>query len=284
MRRARRRGQGEPLPSARRQHPHLPPHDRAHGRGHRLDPRRARGARRRRRHARRLHERQRRRALQRQLAAGRRQDGSHRGRHPRALDRALAGADRGRRRQRAALHDDGLERDDARCRRRRRRSRFPLDGVSLLRPRRAGAHVRAAAALAHEPPRPARVAARPWKYLRVDGHDYLFELDADERERANRSPREPARLAALRAEWEAWNATMPPIPDDATVSLGYGARTCRSADERWRRSAWGDGGGKSSPTPGMQGCGDAADPHDLERFVAAQAPVWAKVRAELAAV
>ena len=27
----------------------------------------------------------------------------------------------------------------------------------------------------------------------------------------------------------------------------------------------------------------AADPHDLERFVAAQAPVWAQVRAELAA-
>ena len=27
---------------------------------------------------------------------------------------------------------------------------------------------------------------------------------------------------------------------------------------------------------------DAADPHDLERFVAAQAPVWAQVRAELA--
>ena len=63
-----------------------------------------------------------------------------------------------------------------------------------------------------------------WKYLRVDGHDYLFDLDADERERANRGAREPERLAALRADWEAWNATMPPIPADATVSLGYGAK------------------------------------------------------------
>jgi arylsulfatase A-like enzyme len=63
-----------------------------------------------------------------------------------------------------------------------------------------------------------------WKYLRVDGHDYLFDLDADERERASRGPREPARLAAMRADWEAWNATMPPIPADATVSLGYGAK------------------------------------------------------------
>ena len=89
---------------------------------------------------------------------------------------------------------------------------------------RSGAGVRAPALLAHEPPRPARAGPRPWKYLRVDGHDYLFDLDADERERANRAAREPARLPAMRADWEAWNATMPPIPADATVSLGYGAK------------------------------------------------------------
>jgi len=63
-----------------------------------------------------------------------------------------------------------------------------------------------------------------WKYLRVDGHDYLFNLAADERERANLATREPQRLADLREQWEAWNATMPPIPPDATVSLGYGAK------------------------------------------------------------
>jgi arylsulfatase A-like enzyme len=61
-----------------------------------------------------------------------------------------------------------------------------------------------------------------WKYLRVDGHDYLFDIDADERERANHAARDPARLAAMREAWEAWNATMPAIPGDATVSLGYG--------------------------------------------------------------
>jgi arylsulfatase A-like enzyme len=62
-----------------------------------------------------------------------------------------------------------------------------------------------------------------WKYLRVDGYEYLFDIDADERERANRAALEPARLAAMRAAYEAWEATMPPIPGDATVSLGYGA-------------------------------------------------------------
>ena len=60
-----------------------------------------------------------------------------------------------------------------------------------------------------------------WKYLRVDGNDYLFNIAADERERANRAAREPQRLAAMRDAWEHWNATMPPIPADATVSLGY---------------------------------------------------------------
>ncbi len=63
-----------------------------------------------------------------------------------------------------------------------------------------------------------------WKYLQVDGHEYLFNLAADERERANLGPHEPERLAQMRAEWQAWEATMPPIPSDATVSLGYGAR------------------------------------------------------------
>ena len=61
-----------------------------------------------------------------------------------------------------------------------------------------------------------------WKYLRVDGHDYLFDLSRDERERANRAKREPDRLAAMRMQWEAWDATVPVIPEDATVSLGYG--------------------------------------------------------------
>jgi arylsulfatase A-like enzyme len=61
-----------------------------------------------------------------------------------------------------------------------------------------------------------------WKYLRVDGHEYLFDLARDERERANLGPREPARLAELRARWESWAATMPGIPPDAAASLVFG--------------------------------------------------------------
>jgi len=63
-----------------------------------------------------------------------------------------------------------------------------------------------------------------WKYLRVDGNDYLFNIDADERERANLAAHEPQRLQALRAGWEQWNDSVPPIPADATVSLGYSTK------------------------------------------------------------
>ena len=28
----------------------------------------------------------------------------------------------------------------------------------------------------------------------------------------------------MRDAWQAWNDTMPPIPDDATVSLGYSVK------------------------------------------------------------
>jgi arylsulfatase A-like enzyme len=102
---------------------------------------------------------------------------------------------------------------------------YPLDGLSLLPVLQAAGR---------EFPRPlywrmnhrGQRALRDgdWKYLRVNGHDYLFNIPADERERANLAAREPARLAAMRAAWEAWNDTMPAIPADATVSLGYSAK------------------------------------------------------------
>jgi hypothetical protein len=63
-----------------------------------------------------------------------------------------------------------------------------------------------------------------WKYLRVDGNDYLFNIPADARERANLGGRQPAQLQALRERWESWNASMPAIPEDATISLGYSVK------------------------------------------------------------
>ena len=101
-------------------------------------------------------------------------------------------------------------------------TRYPLDGVSLL------------SILEH----PSNTFPRPmywrmkhrgqramregdWKYLRVDENDYLFNILSDARERANLAHLHPEKLKHMREAWETWEATMPPIPVDATVSLGY---------------------------------------------------------------
>ena len=61
-----------------------------------------------------------------------------------------------------------------------------------------------------------------YKYLKIDEHEYLFDVTQDERERANLALLQPERLAAMRTAWERWNDSVPPIPQDALVSLGYG--------------------------------------------------------------
>ena len=63
-----------------------------------------------------------------------------------------------------------------------------------------------------------------WKYLRVDDYEYLFNLRRDARERANLAHKHPELLERLRADWLAWEATVPAIPEDAAVSLGYSAK------------------------------------------------------------
>ena len=99
---------------------------------------------------------------------------------------------------------------------------YPLDGVSLLPVLRDAAHAFERPLyfrMNHRDQRALRVG--DWKYLKVDDNEYLFNIPQDERERANRAKAEPARLDALRADWLAWNAGMPPIPQDASISLGY---------------------------------------------------------------
>jgi len=101
----------------------------------------------------------------------------------------------------------------------------PLDGVSLAAVLREPARAFERAMFWRMNHRGQRAMRQgPWKYLRVDGNDYLFNISADARERANLATRDPDRLAAMRQSWEVWNASMPPIPEDATISLGYSAK------------------------------------------------------------
>jgi arylsulfatase A-like enzyme len=58
-----------------------------------------------------------------------------------------------------------------------------------------------------------------WKYLSTEDGEFLYDLAADARERANRAGREPARLAAMRARYTEWEKTVPGVPEGAKASL-----------------------------------------------------------------
>jgi arylsulfatase A-like enzyme len=63
-----------------------------------------------------------------------------------------------------------------------------------------------------------------WKYLQIDGHEYLFNLSEDARERANQAHRHPDKFNAMKAQWLQWNAQVPPVPEDARVHVVYTLR------------------------------------------------------------
>jgi hypothetical protein len=52
----------------------------------------------------------------------------------------------------------------------------------------------------------------------------LFNVVDDARERANLGKHMPDKLQDLKTLWETWNASMPPIPADATISLGFSSK------------------------------------------------------------
>ena len=60
-----------------------------------------------------------------------------------------------------------------------------------------------------------------WKFLSMDGVDYLFNIAVDVRERANLRWRRPEKLAELKQAWVAWDNQLPPIPEDARLLPVY---------------------------------------------------------------
>lgn len=60
-----------------------------------------------------------------------------------------------------------------------------------------------------------------WKYFVNDDGEFLFDLSQDQRERANLARKEASRLASMRAKFEAWEKSVPPIPQDAAFSIPF---------------------------------------------------------------
>jgi arylsulfatase A-like enzyme len=69
-----------------------------------------------------------------------------------------------------------------------------------------------------------------WKYLSIDGAEFLYDLSRDERERANMRYREPKRFEELRKAYFEWDATMPPRPESAAAALEYRPETMARSD------------------------------------------------------
>ena len=88
---------------------------------------------------------------------------------------------------------------------------YPADGENLLptltsrsvpRPRKLYWRFKAGAQRA--------VREGDWKYLRIAGNEFLFDVVKDPRERANYKDREKDVFTRLKTDWETWNSTILP--------------------------------------------------------------------------
>jgi arylsulfatase A-like enzyme len=91
---------------------------------------------------------------------------------------------------------------------------FPLDGVSLLR-QNPGRELFWRMKFRSQ----RAMRSGSWKWLSIEGNEFLFDLARDPRERANLARRQPAKHEELRKRYADWESSLPPIPDEAKVSL-----------------------------------------------------------------
>jgi arylsulfatase A-like enzyme len=95
-------------------------------------------------------------------------------------------------------------------------ARAPTDGISLMGALRESRVVERDMYWRFKANSQAAVRRGPWKYLSINGSEYLFDVVADPQERGNLRTREPERFATLKAAWTSWNADMLAYPDDST--------------------------------------------------------------------
>jgi arylsulfatase A-like enzyme len=62
------------------------------------------------------------------------------------------------------------------------------------------------------------VRSGAWKYLRIAGNEFLFDVVADPRERANQASRRPEVFTSLKKRFTTWNAQMLPITPDVNTN------------------------------------------------------------------
>ncbi len=95
---------------------------------------------------------------------------------------------------------------------------FPLDGKSLLKVIQGRTTFRRDLFWKMRYRNQKAARSGDWKFLSVEGDEFLFNLAKDERERANWAKRAPKILSALKEKYSAWEAQLPAHPD-ATYSV-----------------------------------------------------------------
>ena len=106
-----------------------------------------------------------------------------------------------------------------------------LHGVPLLPLLAAGSTTDRALFWGFQGHRQAAARRGRWKYFAIEGQEFLYDLESDPHERANRKIAERAIFADLKAEWAAWNERMYPSdgitgycakPEDQALELPTG--------------------------------------------------------------
>ena len=97
---------------------------------------------------------------------------------------------------------------------------YPLDGIDLF-----GEEVERNLYWRMKYRNQKAVRSGVWKYLSIDGNEFLYDLSQDPRERANMRYREPEKFAELQDAYLKWDRSMPPIPEDALYHLVYTEET-----------------------------------------------------------
>lgn len=99
---------------------------------------------------------------------------------------------------------------------------YPLDGISLLPVLRKPDAIRPRELFWRMKFRSQRaMRSGKWKYLSIEGDEFLFDLSRDSRERANLAKRESGKFTEMRQRYADWDRSLPPIPDDASVPLVF---------------------------------------------------------------
>jgi arylsulfatase A-like enzyme len=90
----------------------------------------------------------------------------------------------------------------------------PLDGIDLSAQLTGANDVERTLYWRMRDPEQRAIRRGRWKYLLIDGKEFLYDLDYDCRERTDFGEKHPQLLAELRAQWEAWSTRMLPMPSD----------------------------------------------------------------------